>query len=220
MRTIFFVFNILLSITLSAQVQNIKKGDVLVVNGVKGIVFQVDDSGCHGRMMSVNAFRRPKNLFCTKLSRLKNVDMSSCTDGKLNTENLFKHAASQRISLSEFPVFKWCKELGPGWYIPSVEQLRGFIMYWFGTDEVEENWEEDDESPVEMDDHPQNKIVNEILLNAGGIPFLNGVFTSTMHNKGCIDLFKYDKESGKWEFVQVNPMKIDAFSVGRAFYDF
>ena len=220
MRTIFLVFNIFLSITLFAQVQNVKKGDVLVVNGVKGIVFKVDDTGCHGRMMSVNAFRAPKNLFCTKSSRLKNVDMSSSTDGKLNTENLFNYVVLEQLSLSDFPVFKWCKGLGPGWYIPSVEQLRGFIMYWLGTDNVEEDWEDDDESPVEKDDRPKNEIVNEILLKAGGIPFLNGVFTSTLQNKGRIDLFKYDKESGTWEFVQVNPMKIDAFSVGRAFYDF
>ena len=42
------------SLICSAQVKNVKKGDVLQVNGVKGIVFNVNEDGTHGQMMSVN----------------------------------------------------------------------------------------------------------------------------------------------------------------------
>lgn len=37
------------SLICSAQVKNVKKGDVLQVNGVKGIVFNVYEDGTHGQ---------------------------------------------------------------------------------------------------------------------------------------------------------------------------
>ena len=50
------------SLICSAQVKNVKKGDVLQVNGVKGIVFNVNEDGTHGQMMSVKALRGKQNL--------------------------------------------------------------------------------------------------------------------------------------------------------------
>lgn len=59
------------SLICSAQVKNVKKGDVLQVNGVKGIVFNVNEDGTHGQMMSVKAFRGKQNLYCVKSAYLK-----------------------------------------------------------------------------------------------------------------------------------------------------
>jgi hypothetical protein len=67
---------------------------------------------------------------------------------------------------------------------------------------------------------PHTKKVNNILLEAGGVPFLNGVFSSTLNKSKKVDVFDYNKEDGKWTFNKMNPMKIDAFCVGRAFFDF
>lgn len=206
---------------LFAQVHNVKKGDILVVNGVKGIVFSVKEDGEHGTMMSVKAFRGKKNLFCSQFSLLNKLSMLSQTNGRANTEELFRMAEENQIPLTEYPVFYWCRSLGPGWYIPSVEELKQFINYWLGNTDLEVDWDDDETPTVESDDStPHTRKVNEIMMNAGGTPFLNGVFTSTLSGNQRIEVFDYNKADGKWTFRKINPMKADAYCVGRAFFDF
>lgn len=205
-----------------AQVTDIKKGDVLEVNGVRGIVFSVDDTGCHGTMMSVKAFRGTNNLFCTKPSLLKKVSMASATDGKANTEELYAYAETNNLSLSYFPVFNWCKSLGNGWYVPSIEQLKTFVNYWLGNDDLEVDWDDEEEetAPAEDTSVEQTKKVNHIIMDAGGIPFLNGVFSSTLSKDRKVDVFEYNKENGAWSFSTQRLGWVGQYSVGRAFYDF
>ena len=69
------------SLICSAQVKNVKKGDVLQVNGVKGIVFNVNEDGTHGQMMSVKAFRGKQNLYCVKSAYLKGISMLDENEG-------------------------------------------------------------------------------------------------------------------------------------------
>lgn len=208
------------SLICSAQVKNVKKGDVLQVNGVKGIVFNVNEDGTHGQMMSVKAFRGKQNLYCVKSAYLKVISMLDENDGKANTDELFAYASAKGISLTNYPVYNWCKSLGDGWYIPSINQLKAFVNYWLGNTDVEVDWEEDENVNSVDDSMPHTKVVNNILLEAGGIPSLNGVFTSTLDASKKVDVFEYNKDDGKWKFYKINPMKLDAFCVGRAFYDF
>lgn len=226
-RNLFLLFCILQSAfcifpsTAYAQLQGVKTGDVLVLKGVRGIVFEVNDEGTHGKMMSVDGFRGTKDLYCSKASHLKKIDMQSETDGSANTKALFDYASANGISLSEFPVYQWCKSLGEGWYIPSVGELKSFINYWLGNTDTEEDWEEDEEVSVSSDDDVSHtKKVDRILLDAGGIPFINGVFTSTIGKGRKVDVFNHDKKAGKWMFTKTAPMDIDKFCVGRAFYNF
>lgn len=96
------------SLICSAQVKNVKKGDVLQVNGVKGIVFNVNEDGTHGQMMSVKAFRGKQNLYCVKSAYLKGISMLDENDGKANTDELFAYASAKGISLTNYPVYNWC----------------------------------------------------------------------------------------------------------------
>ena len=168
------------SLICSAQVKNVKKGDVLQVNGVKGIVFNVNEDGTHGQMMSVKAFRGKQNLYCVKSAYLKGISMLDENDGKANTDELFAYASAKGISLTNYPVYNWCKSLGDGWYVPSINQLKAFVNYWLGNTDVEVDWEEDENVNSVDDSMPHTKVVNNILLEAGGIPFLNGYI-----NIGC-----------------------------------
>ena len=209
------------SLGLVAQVSDVQKGDILEVKGVKGIVLSVDDSGCHGTMMSVKAFRGTKNLFCSKPSLLKKVSMSSTIDGKANTEELLSYVEANNLSLTDFPVFNWCKSLGRGWYVPSIEQLKIFVNYWLGNDDLEVDWGDEEEFEVSEEDAVEHtKKVNRILMDAGGVPFLNGVFSSTLSADKKVDVFDYNKENGSWKFSAKKLSWVGSYSVGRAFYDF
>ena len=219
-KILFVAITIFTSLVCSAQYKGVKIGDIITIQGVKGIVFNVNEDGTHGQIMSVKAFREKKDLFCSKSSYLKSISMTSETDGKKNTQELYDFCSKKNIPLINFPVFNWCKSLGEGWYIPSILQLKSFVNYWLGNYEVAVSWEEDEEDIIIDESVPHTKIVNKALLEAGGIPFLNGVFSSTLDNKHKVDVFEYNKEDGKWKFKKVNPMKIDKFCVGRAFYDF
>lgn len=220
MKNYFFLFLLIFSVQHLHSQTTYKQGDIITINGTKGIVFYVDETGEHGTAMSVNAFRSKKNLFCTKSSMLNKINMTNPDNGQKNTQELYNYANQKRISLSLFPVFHWCKSLGDKWYIPSIEQLKEFINYWLGNsitiDWDDENTEEDSsETGIN-----HKKKVNHILLDAGGIPFLNGVFSSTIDKKGKLVVFNYDSQKDVWEFIKVDPMKIDQYCTGRAFCDF
>ncbi len=220
LRLIIIVNIIFISLFCQAQFKDVKVGDILSVEGVKGVVFKVNEEGTHGQIMSVKAFRAPKDLFCTKSSHLKGLSMLSETDGKQNTDELYSYCKMNNVPLSIFPVFNWCKTLGQGWYIPSILQLKDFINYWLGNKNVAIEWDEDEEETISDDSKPHTQLVNSILLEAGGIPFLNGAFSSTLDDNHKVDVFEYNKEDGKWKFKKTNPMKVDRYCTGRAFYDF
>lgn len=221
-RTILSVMGIYFSIlSLYAQdFSGVKKGDILEVNGTKGIVFRIDEDGIHGTMMSINAFRGVKNAWCFQSKYVENISADSKTDGMKNTQAVYDYASNNHIDLQEFPVFAWCNSLGEGWYIPAVSQLEQFINYWLGNDN-ELDWDEDDESDNKIDENlPHPKLVNTKLLDAGGIAFTSGVYTSTKDKKGDVYTYYYHSLKKWWKFCRRNPMNLDRSMVGRAFYNF
>lgn len=48
-----------------AQYSNVSVGDILDFNGVKGIVYQVNETGSHGTVMSINCLRGIKDSWCS-----------------------------------------------------------------------------------------------------------------------------------------------------------
>lgn len=48
------------SFVAQAQFSNVKLDDILDVNGIKGIVFMVDEAGEHGSIMSIDLIREIK----------------------------------------------------------------------------------------------------------------------------------------------------------------
>lgn len=199
---------------------DVRKGDILEINGVKGIVFQVDEEGTHGSMMSIKAFRGVKDAWCSKSKYAEEIPADSKTDGMKNTQAVYDYAAQNHIDLREFPAFAWCKSLGEGWYIPSISQLEVFINYWLGNDN-ELDWDEEDESNKEIDESiPQPKQINHKMLDAGGIAFTSGVYTSSKNEKGDIYTYYYHPMKKWWRFLKRNPMNLDRSVLGRAFYDF
>ena len=105
--------------------------------------------------------------------------------------------------------------------MPSIEQLKIFVNYWLGNDDLEVDWGDEEEFEVSEEDAVEHtKKVNRILMDAGGVPFLNGVFSSTLSADKKVDVFDYNKENGSWKFSAKKLSWVGSYSVGRAFYDF
>jgi hypothetical protein len=96
-------------------------GDLYDDGDMQGVVFEVWDGGKHGKIVSLKQAYLP---WCT-LDQYKNgivVGANSRTDGKSNTNIVMK-----RDDCADYPIFKWCRENGSEWYLPSVEEMQSLF---------------------------------------------------------------------------------------------
>ena len=90
-------------------------------NGTKeGVVFYVDASGKHGKIVSMHQSTEKWTSNESEQKRL--IGASSKTDGAANMQ-----AVQQRPNWrTDYPAFAWCARLGAGWYLPAIEELKLF----------------------------------------------------------------------------------------------
>jgi len=226
-RTILSAVCCIISIAAHAQFDDVRKGDIIDINGVKALVFQVDAEG-HGTAMTVKALRGKKNAWCTNAKLLKNLGATSSPDGMQNTKTVYDYINSSGFSVSQFPAFEWCQKLGSGWYIPSREEMEVFVNYYLGN-EQEFDWESEEEFDIDSQ-AVTPKEINEKLIEAGGVPFLGnaipgsglaiGVYTSTKTADNKVFIYQYNTQKNTFRFKGVPTNMIDAYAIGRAFYKF
>ncbi len=88
-----------------------KIGDLVTVDGVQGVVFQV---------------RPVVKLVSVKETEVKWADSQNTTgatdmeDGRVNMEKIISIPDWQ----TKFPAFKWCADYGSGWYLPAFKELE------------------------------------------------------------------------------------------------
>ena len=107
----------------TATTKTYKVGDYYN-DGVKdGVVFEVSADGKHGKIVSMKQSGKLQwSSDATEQTRL--IGASSQTDGTYNMAKVKAISGWQ----SKYPAFKWCADLGKGWYIPSIEELKTFIL--------------------------------------------------------------------------------------------
>lgn len=90
-------------------------GDLYNRNGLKGVVISVDASGSHGLIMSLNKHH------CQWYNGGSDVNTGARHpfDGKQNQDLILS-----RYSPYSYPAFRWCANLGDGWYLPAIGELR------------------------------------------------------------------------------------------------
>ena len=99
-------------------------GAVYDDNGVRGLVISLDDSGLHGTMLSLSESRSPRLLaWSTVRPPYPETDATDKTDGRKNMDAVGRYIAEHGLSWDDFPAFKWCREQGEGWYLPSIDEL-------------------------------------------------------------------------------------------------
>ena len=98
-------------------------GDYYNQDGKEGVVFWVDASGRHGKIVSMTELGRLV-WSSDKKEQRRLIGADSKTDGAKNL------AVVKRIPdwQSKYPAFKWCAELGEGWYLPAIEELELFTL--------------------------------------------------------------------------------------------
>lgn len=114
----FISFAFLTLVSVSAQTYRL--GDLYDVDGLKGIVVDVDESGVHGLIMSLSAAEKIE--WCANKKLLNSTGAFYEDDGLKNMEVIDKFIADGEASSADFPLFAWAKSLGEGWYIASKDE--------------------------------------------------------------------------------------------------
>ena len=99
-----------------------KVGDYYNDGAKEGVVFEVSADGQHGKIVSMTQSREGWTSDEAEQKRLIGAD--SKTDGDYNMAKVKTVANWQ----SKYPAFKWCADLGEGWYLPSIEELKKFTL--------------------------------------------------------------------------------------------
>ena len=95
-------------------------------DGTKGVVFYLDGNG-HG--LAVNLYET-KNLIswqdapswrdCVDIETIPNERK---TELQMGLGSLYCDEAIKQLGLEELPAIKWCRSIGPDWYLPSLGEL-------------------------------------------------------------------------------------------------
>jgi len=170
----------------TVPIEESKQGDIVDINGVKAIVFQTTGDG-HGKAMALDALRGVEKPWCVN-SKSNMVKTDDKTNGRANTEKIFRFVQDNNLNINDFPVFAWCRSLGDGWYIPAASELEDFVNFWVGG-ATELNWDDDvadtQSQPITGDrnrtqgqnEHSQK--INQKIAESGGVPFFAGAISST-----------------------------------------
>lgn len=134
-------------------------GDIYDKDGVKGIVTLLYDGGLHGLVMSLDEACLAWSTLPRK--KTKNTGANDRHDGKKNMVAIEKYIADNNLSWEDFPAFKWCRDKGEGWFLPSIEELWGAGTMYMGGTRIASN-------------RKMRRYFNESMERAGGTP-INGL---------------------------------------------
>ncbi len=107
-------------------------------NGVVGIVIKLDDDGRHGLMVSL-VESDGYLAWTTMREPYPDTGAVDKSDGRRNMVAVENYIARNGLSWDHFPAFKWCRELGDGWYLPAVDELLQLGFHFNGAQRVSYN---------------------------------------------------------------------------------
>lgn len=137
-----------------------KVGDPYVVNGnTVGIVYEVDETGTHGKAYSLTVYNLNDKHFCIKEGEEKymvpgfestkyyasvpieeDAMPQSTTDGAANCQKMKNETDWQ----TRMPALKWVEDLaasqGVAWYIPAIDELKELVEYMSGAEFTQVTW--------------------------------------------------------------------------------
>ena len=144
-----------------------KVGDYYNDGTKEGVVFEISADGQHGKIVSITQSRERLLWSSDEAEQKRLIGADSISDGAYNMAKVKAVANWQE----KYPAFKWCADLGEGWYLPSIEELERFSL-----------------------DDAVHDAVNRILTSKGGEKLFNRgdsgwYWSSTEHNVQSFGMF-------------------------------
>ena len=99
-------------------------GDYFNESGKEGVVFYVDEDGNNGKIISLLQSAETMQWTSDAVEQNRAYGATNSSEG---LENFAKIAAIADWK-SKYPAFKWCADLGDGWYLPAIEELKKFTI--------------------------------------------------------------------------------------------
>ena len=94
-------------------------------DGIKeGVVFEVSADGKHGKIVSMTQSAKTLKWASDTKEQMRLIGANSNTNGAVNMAKV-KAVSDWK---SKYPAFKWCADLGDGWYLPAIEELKKFTI--------------------------------------------------------------------------------------------
>ena len=170
-------------------------GAIYEVNGVKGVIFAIksDNNGdtyCYLFSMDEEDLQwSTKYEFCNCMSQR----------GDYNTNDPFDYFG---MNIDDYPAFKWCKEHGEGWFLPSSTE-----MHWM--------WDMLTEGQRDFD-APSVAKYNAFIVENGGEPFCQTYYWSSNEtSEDLVEVIAFMDDS----VVCLDPKKDNEYTA-RAAYRF
>lgn len=95
-------------------------GDYYERNGIIGIIFYVDKTGEHGKIVELHQSKDNFEWCTDHWSESKKLGCSNRNDGLSNLKVIQKQDNWEQ----RFPAFAYCSSKGVGWYLPAINELR------------------------------------------------------------------------------------------------
>ncbi len=97
-------------------------GDLYDDGNLKGVIVDVTEDGRHGLIISLD--EAPEMLAWTAdKAKVGALGLDDMKDGRNNMARLAEHIAAAGGQWSDYPAFEWCRKLGEGWYLPSINEV-------------------------------------------------------------------------------------------------
>lgn len=191
-----------------------KVGDMYNQNGVTGVVVQVDASGKHGLVMSLQGSKEK----WTSDGRFDfETNAFSEEDGQKNMDAIARYVESGKASWTDFPLMNWARSLGDGWYIPSkLEALAIMKNMNNGSDSYKWHSRIQSKNDFEKFDKMQRQYGGEKLVDDASFvgshqPFT--MMTSTEGEGGLVYGAGFDRTNVKSELTMGIPGTTTKFGV-------
>ena len=107
---------------ITPEVKTYKVGDYYDDGKKQGVVFWVDASGEHGKIVSLTESKTELQWTSDKTEQKRLIGADDEENGANNMAKVRQIPDWQ----SKYPAFKWCDDLGEGWYLPAIEELKLF----------------------------------------------------------------------------------------------
>ena len=108
----------------STNAKTYKVGDYYDDGKKQGVVFEVTPDGKHGKIVSLT--ESSKELLWSSDSEERKRFIGA--DDKMNGANNMAKIKSIAGWREKYPAFAWCADLGEGWYLPAIEELKKFTL--------------------------------------------------------------------------------------------